>query len=822
MKLLPRRCWPLLWVLASGWLPLLAAKTGLTVEKIEIKHVGPPAVSDDLIRANIHVKVGDPYNPDATTDDIRTLTATHYFHDVRVSADQTENGGVKLIYVVQGQPSINDIRFEGNRRYSNTKLLKKVKSKAGQPLDDYKLFTDAQEIKKMYEKAGYQQTTVEARQSINEQLGRATVTFEIKEAPKVRIVDVQFVGAQAFTQKKLRKQLKTRRHWMFSWLTGSGKLKEDQFQEDQEKLRDFYWNEGYIDFELKEVRKDQISPTRMVIRFVVYEGQRYKVGSVEFKGNVKFTAEQIRRGTNILGRVVRPRMLEGEIFRPGGLEKDTRPSLEKDVQAIEDFYGANGYIGKGDHERVPVGVIKNANTDRGTMDLVYEIEEGEQSRIEKIEIRGNTKTKDRVIRRELAVSPGEVFDMVRVKLSKERLEGLQYFTPGKVQTSVEPTEVPNLKNLVVDVEDGQSGNFYFGAGFSSIDQLFGYIGMTQGNFDLFNPPYFTGGGQRLRLQATIGTKQEDYELTFVEPWFLNRHLTLEVDLFHKDIQYYSDLYAQLETGARLGLTRALFTDAFRVGLNYTIENVGIHFGDGLTATNQVITQGPGRDQTTTIVRPGVSPTLQQEQGDRLVSKVGASLIYDTRGGGYLPNRGQITSLSGSIAGGPFGGDTDFYKLELQSSWYFKGFFEGHVLELGGNVGVVKAYGDSPRVPLFDRFFLGGANTLRGYKYRNVGPKDEFGEPIGGGTYWFGSAEYSVPIIDRLRFAAFYDIGMVYPKAYDFNLGNYNDDWGIGLRLVIPQLGPAPLRLDYAFPITHGSDTSGSGRFQFSVGYSRPF
>src|SRR5438876_654130 len=815
MKLVRCRCWLLLWMLASGWLPLLAAQTGLTVEKIEIRHVGPPAVSDDLVRANIHIKVGDKYNPEATTDDIRALKATGYFYNIQVAVDPMD-GGVKLIYVVQGQPVTSDIRFEGNRKYSNAKLLKKVKSKIGEPLDDYKLFSDAQEIKKFYEKAGYQQTRVEPRQSINEQLGRATVTFEIKEAPKVRIVDVQFVGAHAFSQRKLRKQLKTRRHWMFSWLTGSGRLKEEQFQEDKDKLKEFYWNAGYIDFEIKDVKFDSVSPTRMVIQFSLYEGQRYKVGSVEFKGNARFSAEQIRQGIVVLGRVVRPRMLEGQIFTPKGLEKD--------IEAIQDFYGAHGYIGKGDRDRIAVSALKNANTERSTMDLVYQIEEGEPSKIEKIEIRGNTRTKDKVIRRELAVSPGEVFDMVRVKLSKERLEGLQYFTPGKVQMSVEPTEVPNLKNLIVDVEEGPSGNFYFGAGFSSIDQLFGYVGMTQGNFDLFNPPYFTGGGQKLRLQATIGTRQETYELTFVEPWFLNRKLALEVELFHRDIQYYSDLYDQRETGARLSLTRALFTDAFRVGLSYTIENVGIHFGSG-TSTNVVRVDGPGRDRSETIVPPTVSPTLLQEQGDRLVSKVGVSLTYDTRGGGLLPNRGQRTSFNASVAGGPFGGDTDFYKLELETKWYFKGPLEGHVLEVGATAGIVEAFGDSTRVPLFDRFFLGGANTVRGFKFRHVGPKDEFGEPIGGGTYWFGSAEYSVPIIERLRSAAFYDIGMVYQDAYSFDpngfhTGNYNDDWGIGIRLNIPQLGP--LRLDYAFPITHGPDTSGSGRFQFSVGYERPF
>ena len=415
---------------------------------------------------------------------------------------------------------------------------------------------------------------------------------------------------------------------------------------------------------------------------------------------------------------------------------------------------------------------------------------------------------------------GDVFNMVRVKLSKERLEGLQYFT--RVQTEVDPTLVTDHKDLIVSVEEGPSGHFYFGAGFSSTDQLVGFIGMNQGNFDLFNPPYFTGGGQKLRLQATIGTKQENYEVIFVEPWLFNRHLAFEVDLFHRDLRYLSDLYSQRETGATLGLTRALFTDAFRVGLSYTIEDVGIHIDPGLTATNYVTSQGPRNFPTQTAIPPQVSPTLAQEAGDRLVSKVNLRLSYDTRGGGFLPNRGQLSSFSVTVAGGPLGGDTDFYKLELESSWYFRGLWEGHVLELGGRAGVVEAYGDSTRVPLFDRFFLGGANTLRGYKFRHVGPVDEFGEPLGGNTYWMGSAEYSIPLIERLRFAVFYDIGMVYSRAYDFDFANYNDNWGVGLRLAIPQLGPAPLRLDYAFPITHGAETSGAGRFQFSVGYQRPF
>ena len=453
MKLLLRRSWLLVALPAlGGWLSL-SAQTGPLIEKIEISHVGPPAVSDDLVRANLHVKAGDRYSPPATDDDITALKATGYFLNVRVAVDRTD-GGVKLVYVLQGQPVLGDIRFQGNKKYSNANLLKKVKSRVGQPLDEYKLFTDAQEIKKKYEKAGYRQTKVEPKESINAELGRATVTFEITESPKVRIVDVQFVGAEAFSQKKLRKRIKTRRYWMFSWLTGSGKFKEEQFQEDQEKLRDFYWNEGFIDFDLKEVKFDSTSPTRMTIRFIVYEGRRYKVGSVEFKGNSKFTVEQIRQGVVVLGKLVRPKMLEGETFTPKGLDADR--------EAIEDFYGAHGYLGKSDRDRVYVGIIKNANIERGTIDLVYQIEEGEKSFIERIEIRGNTKTKDKVIRRELSVSPGEVFNMVRVKLSRERLEGLQYFT--RVQTEVEPTLVTDHKDLIVNVE-GPLRQFLFWRGF---------------------------------------------------------------------------------------------------------------------------------------------------------------------------------------------------------------------------------------------------------------------------------------------------------------------------------------------------------------------
>ena len=742
------------------------------VAKIKIEHIGPQTASDSLIKANIRVKEGDLYSSASVDEDVRNLYKTGYFENIRVNKEETPDG-IVLTYVLKGKPRLTDIRFEGNKKFSDGKLRKKLTSKIGEPLSEQKLFLDAQAIKELYQKKGYPRTEVTYVVSSDENTGRGTATFQIKEMPRVVIEDVVFEDAHAFSQRKLRKQLKTRRHWFLSWLTGSGKLKDEQFEDDKERLAEFYRNEGYIDFAIKDVQFDYQTPRKLIIRFFVHEGHRYRVGAIDFKGVTLFSTNDILKDL---------KMKVGDIFTPKGLDKD--------IEAVRDFYGAKGYID------TRVLARKNPNVETGTMDLLFEIEEGGKSFIEKIEIKGNVKTKDRVIRRELAVTPGEPFNMVKVKLSKQRLEGLTYFE--RVDTQPEPTDVPNRRNLVVNVVEKNTGNFSIGAGFSSVDSILGFVELSQGNFDIFNPPLFMGGGQKARLRAQFGTKRQDYQLTFIEPWFLQKKLQLSVDLFHRELGFVSihDLYEERDTGARVGLSRALGSDFLIGGISYTIENIGI-----------------------INVADKASQAIKDEAGNRLVSKVGLSLAYDTRNSALLPDKGQRTELSTEVAGGPLGADTDFYKLELRTSWYFKGPFEGHILELVGRTGIVDSYDDTTRVPLFDRWFLGGLYTLRGYRYRQVGPRDNTGEPIGGNTYWFGSAEYSIPIIERLRFAVFYDIGMVYEDVYHYNFGHYNDNWGLGLRINLP-IGP--LRLDYGIPITHDPENGSSGRFQFGVGYTREF
>ena len=762
-----------------------AQSSAPTIKKIEIKHVGPAAAADELILAHIRTKVGDPYVRTAVDDDIKSLYGTGFFYNIQV-VENTEEGGMGLTYVLQGKPRLVSMKFTGNTKYKEPKLLKKVSSKVGEPLDEHKLFNDAEEIKKMYQKAGYPQTQVKYNSSIDEIAGTGSATFEITESPKVKINSLVFPGAEAFKQNELRQVMKVGRWgWLTGWWPGSKTFKQDQFDEGKEKLTDFYREHGYIDFDIKDTKFNYPTPKRVDISVAVAEGKPYKVGAVDLHGNELFPAADVTRGL---------RMKVGDTFTPGGLSRD--------VEAVEDFYGVKGYIDV-NQSSGNLRVVRVPNTDTGTMDLDFQIKEGQKSFVEKIEIKGNAKTKDRVIRRELAVSPGETFDMTRVKLSKKRLEGLNYFE--KVDARPEPTDVPNRKNLVVDVEEKNTGNFSVGAGFSSVDSIVGFAEVSQGNFDLFNPPTFTGGGQKIRLRLQLGTQRQDYVLTFVEPWFLGRKLSLGVDLYHRELDFQSkaNLYNEARTGVKVSLTKALGSDFLIGSVSYNMEQVGI---------NSVSTNAPA--------------SIVNERGNSVLAKFGASLAYDTRNSTMLPDHGQRTELEATLAG-PLG-DHEFYKVELKSAWYLKGFFRGHIIELAARSGVASGFGSSVSVPFYERYYLGGLYSLRGFDYRAVGPHEYLQdgvntEPVGGNTFWFGTAEYSIPIIERLRVAMFYDIGNVYSKSYSFATDNgrpaYYDNWGIGLRLNLP-IGP--LRLDYGVPIKHDNFSNSGGRFQFGVGYTREF
>ncbi|MGD1018816.1 MAG: outer membrane protein assembly factor BamA [Verrucomicrobiia bacterium] len=758
------------------------------VRDIEVRFVGPETVNRSIVMANIQTAVGKPRSRDVIEQDVRNLINTGYFFDVRVLEEPVVDG-VRVVFQVQGKATIKEILIEGEKQFKDARLRKECSQKVGDSLDERKAHDDAQKMRDLYQKAGYPDVKVTYEVGLDKDTGKAVLKFKVQEGERVLVKEIKFTGNKAYTEQRLCKLLKTRRHWWGSWLAGTGVLKGEDFNEDLDKIRDFYHSNGYIDMDIRGTRTQRVGPKWMVVYIDLFEGAQYKVGAVVIDGNRLFPITELEKQL---------KMTAGRTFTPTGMSADQK--------ALSDYYGARGYLD------TDVRPIRAPNVETGRIDMTYAIREGELTYIEKIEIRGNAKTKDKVIRRELAVHPGEIYNTVRVDRSVERLKNLGYFS--KVEADPEPTDVPNHKDLVLNLEEQRTGSVNFGAGFSSVDSLIGFVEMTQGNFDLFNPPSFTGGGQKLRLRLQLGLKRQDEILSFVEPWFLDRKLSLGFDLFHHAANYLSTEYNEQSTGASLSLEKA-FTEFLRGQIQYSIQYISID------------------------VDKSASPEVQSQDNSYLRSSVSGTVTYDTRDSVFLTTRGTRTEMNAEVAGGGLGGNVNIYKLNLTSSVFFP-LPNQQVFELLGAARVVDAFGSTENngtnvietiasqnkqgpsvnrrvdpVPIFDRLFLGGANTLRGFAFRQVGPKDVTGEPVGGNTSLNGTAEYSYPIIERVRGAFFFDVGNVYANAYEVTAGDLKSDAGLGLRLNLP-IGP--LQLDYGYPIMTDSLTGRAGKFQFRVGY----
>jgi outer membrane protein insertion porin family len=781
--MMKRFYWLLVMLLAFSADTTLRAQQdeGPEIRDIKIEFDGTATVNEAIVRSNIRMAVGKHLTRDMVEQDVRNLIGTGYFFDVRV-AEESVTGGVRVIFRLQGKATLTEVVFEGSERYKDERLRREVSQKPGDILDSYKAHQDALKILEMYQKAGYPDAKVDPKITIDKDTGKAILRYVVFEGDRVRLQKIEIHGNRAIKTSALLKLMKTRHHWWGSWLSGTGIIKEDQLHEDLDKLRDHYQSQGYIDVEVRGTRVERVSQKWMILHIDLYEGTQYKAGIIKIEGAKIFSVADVQK---------RLKMTTGQLFTPDGINKDTK--------AIEDYYSERGYLDtNAQTTRVP-------NIDTGRIDITYTIREGELAYIELIEIRGNTKTKDKVIRRELAVAPGDIYNTVRVDRSVERLKNLGFFEREKgVQARHEPTPIANRKNLTINVEEARTGNVTFGAGFSSIDSLVGFLEVTQGNFDLFNPPTFTGAGQKVRIRAQTGLKRQDYILSFTEPWFLDKQLSFGFDIFHTEANYFSSVYNESRTGGDVRIGKAI-NQFLRFDVQYGIQLIE-----------------ESMDPTY------VSQELYSQRGHKIRSSVQTSLSYDRRDSVFITTRGTRSEVSAEVVGGPFGGDVSIYKLNAKTTWFFP-LFNGHIVELLGAGGVVGAYGQSKGsgpvvkesdgsvhkvndVPLFDRYFLGGANSLRGWSYHDISPRDVNGQPVGGNTYVNTTFEYTIPIVDRVRFAFFADAGEVESDAYAFKADDLRADFGSGVRLNLP-IGP--LRLDYGIPI---KPRLGSGKIQFSVGY----
>lgn len=739
---------------------------GPIVKEIEVVYVGPKSVNKSVITANMRTTIGQPFSAHAVEEDVRNLFATGLFVNLRITSEPLGDG-VKVVVVVQPKPLVKEIIVVGAAKLKESVIRKEIKTKVGSPLSEQQVSADADKIREKYQAKGYDKIQVNYKIDINEEFGRAVITFTIREGTRAYVTHVEFLGNNNIPDKELRKQLKTRKKNLFSIFNDSGLFKDEQFKEDLKKIRDYYTARGYIDVQIKDVKFEYPKKDQMTLTITIFEGIQYKVGTVSVSGNSLFSQQQI---------FARMAMLDGKIFSPQGLEKD--------IKAIKDLYGEKGYI---DTNIRPERV---ANVESGRMDLQYSVNEGAQSYVEKIVIQGNNRTKDKVIRRELALAPGEVYDSVRADASKSRLENLGYF--NKVDVSPQDTAVPNRKNMVVTVEEKRTGSVTFGAGFSSVDSLLGFVELSQGNFDFVNWPTFVGAGQKFRTRMQYGLRRRDFLISFTEPWFMNQRLSLGFDLFAREAQFLSSLYDQRNIGTNVRLAKAL-NQFWTLSARYQVENIDLFDFD---------------DEA--------SPELRREQGGRTKSALSVALLYDTRDNVFLTRKGERVEFTAEVAGGPLLLDTHIYKFQAEAQKYFLLPWDIIVM-LGGSTGVVDRYNKTEFVPIFDRYFLGGARSVRGFDNREVGPRDSRGEPLGGNTFGQVNFELTFPLIDRVRGAVFVDAGFVDHRSFHYNdsLDLLNIGAGVGLRLNLP-IGP--LRLDYGVPVRADKFNDSSGKFSFDVGY----
>ncbi|MDQ8193726.1 outer membrane protein assembly factor BamA [Coraliomargarita sp. SDUM461004] len=763
------------------------ADTYPVINRIVPEFSGFRAVSDQYIFGNIQLRPGMNYNPALLDQSIRTLYSTGYFEFVEVRVDKAENETIDVVFELVSKYTIERIRFLGNDSYSDSRLASKAEVESGQPLDEYQVSVGADAIAEYYVEKGFPDVEVDYRIQRDEQTGYAVVNYDIDEGGKVRIAEINFEGNTTFSDKKLRSQLETAEHNWLSWLLGSGKFDEKKFKEDLDILRKFYRDAGFLDSVIEDDKVDIsfVEADEIVITIPVVEGQLYFLGDFTVENATVYTSSELLGAT---------RLVSGAPFSP--------QNVDDAATAIREYYTSNGYLDTSVRaERVP-------NMETREIDVVFRIRESEKFYVESIKVEGNTKSKARVIVRELALSPGDVFDRTRMEVSQRRLQNTSFFED--VRLNPEPTNVPGRKDLGVTVREGRTGNFTFGAGFGSVESAVIYFEISQGNFDLFNwRSGFQGDGQKFRFRASLGTSSNQIVIAFEEPWLFEQRLAFGVEIYRTESDYNSADYNELRTGFELYLRRRLF-ELVEARLSYRLELVEIFDVDRDPTATGAVDNGDG-----SITGDGIADVFQRAEGEDIVSKVGLTFLRDTRETLVFTRKGNRSTLSVEYAG--LGGDVNYYKFEGRTAHFIPTFDTlQQSLSIVGRMGSVTPFGQSEIVPFYDRFYLGGPDTLRGFDYREVGPRDpdDSSESVGGNSYSMVSFEYGFRIAEPLGLVVFYDWGFVNENDFDFSMSNYADNWGVGARIML--MG-SPLKLDLGIPITSPDGAAGGTQFNFSFG-----
>jgi outer membrane protein insertion porin family len=752
---------------------------GKNISEVVIRYRGAKTISEDALRNQMTSKAGSPYRTENLDKDIAALYESGLVDDVRFLAEPVGENSVNLIAEVTTRPMRGGVGFVGNTIFSDQKLAKETKLKPRGVMSDAEILEARRNIEKYYRGYGYPDVTVTHRIQATEQEGTADLIFVIEEGGKNEIRKIRFEGNNTFTANELRKEMKTKPKGWFSWLTKSGRIESDQLDSDLDAILDFYRSKGYLRASSPGIRREPVKDGRVDIVIPINEGDKYTVAGVGFGKMTVFKPEDLYPALTLNGN-----------------DPYNSKKMRDDITTIRSYYGSRGYA-----DATVAPDIRDAGPNRVT--IIYRITEGSRYRVGKVNVAGNTKTKDKVIRREIPLKPGDFFNSVELETTKARLDNLQYFSD--VQVTGSPSG-GGYRDVDVLVEEKATGSVGVGIGFSSIDSVVGFLTLEQTNFDLFNPWNFTGGGQRFGMNLRLGSERSEASISLTEPWFLDRQLALGGELFYKQSTYFSDFYEQTNAGGAISLRKPLGAKGSIRG-ELRVENVEIDSDISAANTFPGAPNGPS----------GANSELSQEKigGDFLRAALGVNYIYDTRDSTVLPRSGHKVDLGLTYAG--FGGDVETITFSAQGQKYWNLKWDS-IVSLSGELAFVDGSGD---IPIFERMFLGGGRTLRGFEFRDIGPRDVgyTEEVYGGNSLGYVTLEYTVPIIETVRAAVFYDTGFVNADSWDPSPEDIYSDVGVGIRLKLP-ISPLPLALDYAIPVSSPDETADKGgQFNFYLNYT---
>lgn len=735
----------------------------------EIRIQGNHRIESAAILNVIKLHAGDTLDIDKTDADIRAIYKLGHFQDVTVLKEESDKGTV-LVYSVVEKAIVREITFVGNKELTTEKLKEALEFRQNSVFSAKDLAKSVAKIKKMYGDEGYYLAEIETQTKLSPPSDLA-VTLTVNEGEKILIKDIRLDGNKAFSDSKLKGIMETKEKWFMSWLTGSGTYKEEVLKNDALVLADHYLNNGYINIKVGEPTvKLNEAKNSLDVHIGITEGEQYRIGEIGFKGDLIDPAANLQK---------KLKSEPGQIFN--------RSTLRTDIGVLTDVYGDKGYA------FATINPQTRLDNDKKTVDMTFDIEKGELVSIERINIGGNPKTRDKVVRREMRITENGLYSASGIKRSKQNLMNLGYFEEANIATV--KGSASNKLNVNVDVKEKPTGTFSIGGGYSSLDGFIGQGSVQQANF--------LGLGLKANLSASIGGSSQTYALGLTDPYFMDTKWTLGGDIYRSERDY--DDYIRRLTGADIKLGYPI-SDSVGTFLMYKYE------------TKDIFEPSPAWQTAHDTIGNDTYPI-----GTTTTSSVYSSITHNNTDYRMDPSTGLINSFSFEYAG--LGGDNKYARVITDHTLFhplYKRLIASTKLTLGyaGEIG--------QPIPIDEKFYLGGIYSLRGYKSRSVSPtknqliKDNYGNNtierlyMGGSKEVFGNVELTFPLLPEagLKGVLFFDYGNSFNDSsavFDTMLMSY----GYGIRWASP-IGP--LRLEYGIPINPRAEIdSKSGRLEFSIG-----